>query len=134
MQSDEKRIASKRGRGDQKKNAVRLKGKEYSMQAVGEGPCQDSQNHRQLHPSQVFHAWRNIGNLNTTAIPHARHRLPECGSWIAAWQVGDSISPTLLAQCEDLGILVDKDDQGVLLQIFTKPLGAHALYHSAAAT
>eukprot|EP00983_Pelagomonas_calceolata_P135388 1162149-Pelagomonas_calceolata.AAC.8 len=48
MQSDEKRIASKRGRGDQKKNAVRLKGKEYSMQAVGEGPCQDSQNHRQV--------------------------------------------------------------------------------------
>jgi len=26
-------------------------------------------------------------------------------------------------QCKELGILVDKDDQGVLLQIFTKPIG-----------
>jgi len=26
-------------------------------------------------------------------------------------------------ECEELGILVDRDDQGVLLQIFTKPLG-----------
>ncbi len=25
--------------------------------------------------------------------------------------------------CDEMGILVDKDDQGVLLQIFTKPLG-----------
>lgn len=39
-------------------------------------------------------------------------------------QVGSSISAGLLAQCEALGILVDRDDQGVLLQIFTKPLGA----------
>lgn len=39
-------------------------------------------------------------------------------------QVGNSISAELLAKCEDLGILVDKDDRGVLLQIFTKPLGA----------
>mmetsp|Transcript_32180 Transcript_32180/g.81790 ORF Transcript_32180/g.81790 Transcript_32180/m.81790 type:complete len:476 (-) Transcript_32180:554-1981(-) len=28
-----------------------------------------------------------------------------------------------LKECEELGILVDKDDQGLLLQIFTKPLG-----------
>jgi 4-hydroxyphenylpyruvate dioxygenase len=27
------------------------------------------------------------------------------------------------AAVEELGILVDKDDQGVLMQIFTKPLG-----------
>ena len=27
------------------------------------------------------------------------------------------------AECEALGVLVDRDDQGVLLQIFTKPLG-----------
>jgi 4-hydroxyphenylpyruvate dioxygenase len=26
-------------------------------------------------------------------------------------------------EAEELGILVDKDDQGVLLQIFTKPIG-----------
>lgn len=40
-----------------------------------------------------------------------------------AAQVGTSISPSLLAKCEELGILVDKDEKGVLLQIFTKPLG-----------
>jgi len=28
-----------------------------------------------------------------------------------------------LAACQELGVLVDRDDQGVLLQIFTKPLG-----------
>jgi 4-hydroxyphenylpyruvate dioxygenase len=25
--------------------------------------------------------------------------------------------------CQELGVLVDRDDQGVLLQIFTKPVG-----------
>lgn len=39
-------------------------------------------------------------------------------------QVGNSISASLLEKCEQLGILVDKDDKGVVLQIFTKPLGA----------
>ncbi len=39
-------------------------------------------------------------------------------------QVGDSLTAEQLKECEQLGILVDKDDQGVLLQIFTKPLGA----------
>ncbi|KAI3916759.1 hypothetical protein MKW92_009195 [Papaver armeniacum] len=28
-----------------------------------------------------------------------------------------------IIECEELGILVDKDDQGVILQIFTKPVG-----------
>ncbi|RZC49909.1 hypothetical protein C5167_018339 [Papaver somniferum] len=28
-----------------------------------------------------------------------------------------------IKECEELGILVDKDDQGVILQIFTKPVG-----------
>jgi 4-hydroxyphenylpyruvate dioxygenase len=33
------------------------------------------------------------------------------------------LSDAELAACEELGVLVDRDDQGVLLQIFTKPLG-----------
>jgi hypothetical protein len=37
--------------------------------------------------------------------------------------VGDALTPRQLAECKELGILVDKDDQGILLQIFTKPLG-----------
>jgi hypothetical protein len=36
---------------------------------------------------------------------------------------GDSLTAEQYAAVEELGILVDKDDQGVLLQIFTKPLG-----------
>ncbi|CAI7866405.1 unnamed protein product [Closterium sp. NIES-53] len=33
------------------------------------------------------------------------------------------LSEKLLKDCETLGVLVDRDDQGVLLQIFTRPVG-----------
>lgn len=33
------------------------------------------------------------------------------------------LTPEQYAAVEELGILVDKDDMGVLMQIFTKPLG-----------
>ena len=33
------------------------------------------------------------------------------------------LSEKLLKDCESLGVLVDRDDQGVLLQIFTRPVG-----------
>jgi 4-hydroxyphenylpyruvate dioxygenase len=36
---------------------------------------------------------------------------------------GDALTEAQIAECEELGILVDRDDQGLLLQIFTKPLG-----------
>ena len=35
----------------------------------------------------------------------------------------DHISNDTAAKCRELGILADRDDQGVLLQIFTKPIG-----------
>lgn len=38
-------------------------------------------------------------------------------------RIGDSLTSEEYELCNKLGILVDKDDQGVLLQIFTKPLG-----------
>ncbi|KAK1388739.1 4-hydroxyphenylpyruvate dioxygenase [Heracleum sosnowskyi] len=38
-------------------------------------------------------------------------------------RVGDVLSNEQIKECEELGILVDKDDQGTLLQIFTKPVG-----------
>lgn len=38
-------------------------------------------------------------------------------------RIGSAVPAAKLAECEELGILVDVDDQGVLLQIFTKPLG-----------
>lgn len=38
-------------------------------------------------------------------------------------RVGDVLNDEQIKECEELGILVDKDDQGTLLQIFTKPVG-----------
>ncbi|CAK4066295.1 unnamed protein product [Aphanomyces euteiches] len=41
-------------------------------------------------------------------------------------KIGDVFTPAQYEQIEQLGLLVDKDDQGILLQIFTKPLGDRA--------
>lgn len=49
------------------------------------------------------------------APPEYYKRLPE--------RIGSSLTPEQYRQVEELGLLVDKDDQGVLLQLFTKPLG-----------
>jgi len=38
-------------------------------------------------------------------------------------RVGDVLSDEQIKECEELGILVDRDDQGTILQIFTKPVG-----------
>jgi len=38
-------------------------------------------------------------------------------------KIGDILTKEQYAMAEELGMLVDKDDQGVLLQIFTKPVG-----------
>lgn len=37
-------------------------------------------------------------------------------------KVGDVLTEDQLLECEELGLLVDRDDAGVLLQIFTRPL------------
>ncbi|KAG1663692.1 hypothetical protein FOA52_013260 [Chlamydomonas sp. UWO 241] len=38
-------------------------------------------------------------------------------------KIGDALTADQYKEVEELGILADRDDQGVLLQIFTKPLG-----------
>ncbi|XP_072962704.1 4-hydroxyphenylpyruvate dioxygenase [Typha angustifolia] len=38
-------------------------------------------------------------------------------------RAGDILSEEKIRECQELGVLVDRDDQGVLLQIFTKPVG-----------
>jgi 4-hydroxyphenylpyruvate dioxygenase len=38
-------------------------------------------------------------------------------------KVGDGLTEEQYLNCEKHDILIDKDDQGILLQIFTKPLG-----------
>jgi len=37
--------------------------------------------------------------------------------------LGDQLTPEQYKKCEELGILADADEEGVLLQIFTKPIG-----------
>ncbi|KAL3932861.1 MAG: hypothetical protein SGARI_003851 [Bacillariaceae sp.] len=38
-------------------------------------------------------------------------------------RLGDQLTPAQYAELEELGILADADDEGVLLQLFTKPVG-----------
>lgn len=41
----------------------------------------------------------------------------------ATARVGDAVTAAELRAYQELGILVDKDERGVLLQIFTAPVG-----------
>lgn len=43
-------------------------------------------------------------------------------------KIGPYLSPKQYKLCEELGLLVDRDDQGVLLQIFTKPVGDRSTF------
>jgi 4-hydroxyphenylpyruvate dioxygenase len=43
-------------------------------------------------------------------------------------RVGDVLNDEQIKECEELGILVDRDDQVTLLQIFTKPIGDRYIY------
>merc|ERR1711988_974909 len=38
-------------------------------------------------------------------------------------RLGDSLDESQYAQVQELGLLADRDDQGILLQIFTRPVG-----------
>ncbi|XP_074578831.1 4-hydroxyphenylpyruvate dioxygenase [Curcuma longa] len=38
-------------------------------------------------------------------------------------RAGDVLTEEQIKECQELGVLIDRDDQGVLLQIFTKPIG-----------
>nr|CAG25475.1 putative p-hydroxyphenylpyruvate dioxygenase [Zea mays] len=38
-------------------------------------------------------------------------------------RAGDVLTEAQIKECQELGVLVDRDDQGVLLQIFPKPVG-----------
>ena len=38
-------------------------------------------------------------------------------------RLGDQLTPTQYQELEELGILADSDEEGILMQIFTKPVG-----------
>jgi len=80
--------------------------------------------HIALKTNDIFHTIRemrtrgNIGGFEFMPAPNPVYysRIPE--------RIGkDTLTSEQLVELQKLGILADKDDQGVLLQIFTKPVG-----------
>ncbi|EFJ35545.1 hypothetical protein SELMODRAFT_165961 [Selaginella moellendorffii] len=79
--------------------------------------------HLAISCRDIFHTLRemrmrsHIGGFEFMPRPNKKYYrdLPE--------RIGSSLTPEQVEMCEELGILVDKDDQGILLQIFTKPVG-----------
>ncbi|DAZ96141.1 TPA: hypothetical protein N0F65_008720 [Lagenidium giganteum] len=90
----------------------------YLEQNVGAGL-----QHIALKTNNIFHTLAEmrkrsfIGGFEFMPSPNEIYykRLPE--------RIGEGLTPEQFKKIEELGILVDKDDQGILLQIFTKPLG-----------
>ncbi|CAL5218591.1 g286 [Coccomyxa viridis] len=78
--------------------------------------------HLALKTDDIFHTLRELRRRSDAGgfdfMPPASdayyRNLPE--------KIGDVLTPEQYKEVKELGILVDKDDQGVLLQIFTKPL------------
>ncbi|GLE02326.1 hypothetical protein PINS_up011164 [Pythium insidiosum] len=90
----------------------------YLEQNVGAGL-----QHMALKTNNIFHTLAEmrkrsfLGGFEFMPSPDAGYykRLPE--------RIGNDLTPEQFKRIEELGLLVDKDDQGILLQIFTKPLG-----------
>ncbi|GLE10065.1 hypothetical protein PINS_up022060 [Pythium insidiosum] len=74
-----------------------------------------------LKTNNIFHTLAEmrkrsfLGGFEFMPSPDAGYykRLPE--------RIGNDLTPEQFKRIEELGLLVDKDDQGILLQIFTKP-------------
>eukprot|EP00882_Tetradesmus_deserticola_P000513 GHRQ01000565.1.p1 GENE.GHRQ01000565.1~~GHRQ01000565.1.p1 ORF type:complete len:514 (+),score=218.98 GHRQ01000565.1:154-1542(+) len=73
--------------------------------------------HNIIATMREMHARSRIGGFEFQAAAG-----PEYYKKVAQ-KVGDVLTPEEWAAVEQLGILVDQDDQGVLMQVFTKPLG-----------
>ncbi|RLN73178.1 hypothetical protein BBJ28_00004426 [Nothophytophthora sp. Chile5] len=89
----------------------------YLEQNVGAGL-----QHMALKTDDIFHtlARSHLGGFEFMPRPNKVYyeRMPA--------RIGEGLSKKQYEQIEELGLLVDKDDQGILLQIFTKPLGDRA--------
>ncbi len=80
--------------------------------------------HIAIKTNDIFHTIRkmryaeeHLGGFELMVRPSSQYyeELPS--------RLGDKLTPDQYEQLEKLGILADADDEGVLLQIFTKPLG-----------
>ena len=75
-------------------------------------------------------AMRESGSFEFLAAPDAeRYYHDDVPKRMAKYADADGslgLSPQLMAACEKLGILIDRDDRGILLQIFTRPVSDRA--------
>jgi len=84
--------------------------------------------HLALKTDDIFHAMTRMkmmtayGGFEFMPKPSKEYydNLPE--------KIGPYLSTKQYKMCEELGLLVDRDDQGVLLQIFTKPVGDRSTF------
>ena len=90
----------------------------YLEQNNGEGV-----QHLALFSNDIFHTLRCMRAVQALGGVELMDKQPSSYYRKVRERVGDSLTDDQYQQCEELGILADKDDQGVLLQIFTKPVG-----------
>jgi len=79
--------------------------------------------HMALKTDDIFHTLRHIREMSTLVGFELMPRPSEQYYRDLPAKIGDDLSDSEYKQVHELGILVDKDDQGVLLQVFTKPVG-----------
>eukprot|EP00252_Welwitschia_mirabilis_P000880 TRINITY_DN1086_c0_g1_i1.p1 TRINITY_DN1086_c0_g1~~TRINITY_DN1086_c0_g1_i1.p1 ORF type:complete len:434 (+),score=30.41 TRINITY_DN1086_c0_g1_i1:57-1358(+) len=79
--------------------------------------------HLALMCSDIFHTLKEMRNRSYVGGFEFMPKPPPTYYKNLRKRAADILTEKQMEDCEDLGILVDRDDQGVLLQIFTKPLG-----------
>jgi len=79
--------------------------------------------HLALYTTDIFLTMRKLRELEDYGGFELQERPSPLYYQDLPSRIGDSLTPEQYKLVEELGLLVDKDDQGVLLQIFTKPVG-----------
>lgn len=78
--------------------------------------------HLALYTSDIFQTMRQMREVSELGGFEFQDRPSDAYYRELPSRIGDSLTPEQYEMVEELGLLVDKDDQGVLLQIFTKPV------------
>lgn len=76
-----------------------------------------------LFSRDIFDTLRQMREASRYGGFEFMDRQPESYYDALPLRLGDSLTAEQYSRVRELGILADKDDQGVLLQIFTKPVG-----------
>jgi len=95
--------------------------KKSQIQTYLEQNCGEGVQHMALFTSDIFETIRQIRNAGSFEFMDAQ---PKSYYKKLASRIGkDALTEDQLRQVEELGLLVDRDDQGILIQVFTKPVG-----------